>query len=482
MTNVSNIGLNYQLTASLEYEKATLESLNQELATGQVSSNLTDYSPTDAKNIVDYQNSITINQSYLATLNTVQSRLTLYNTTMGDMEQVASNAAGLAAGNQSYNATNASNIQAQAQSYLSQVADDLNQSLGGRYLYSGTRYTTQPVTNNTSVLFGAPQSIITNGSTLPNYDSEYAAVGTSKVNYGAALPGSASVGSVLSATTQTVYDSAGGSHTLSYQWTKASSSQWDLSVSSPDATYTTVVPFTFDSTTGSLSAISNYSSSNAAPSPYTVGTPTGTGYSADVNVSMTFSNDTSPQSIDLNFGSYGLSNGTNSLTQASSASTINQTLFSQNGKATTTDDSNAYTADTIAIDTSASITYGVSSDNPSFQQLINGLRYMNAAVTAGNSGDTATYQTDMQQASTLLKNGLAGIQTLNSSVANNQNALSQAASSQTNSITNLQDSLSTIQQADTTQVATEITLLQTQIQASYTTTAALEKLSLANYI
>ncbi len=484
MTQISNIGINYTLTAGLQNEMAYLETLNQQLASGKQHSNLTNYAPNDASQIVNFQNSITQRQSYLSSIQTVQNRLTIYNSTMSDMETIASNAAGLAAGNQSYNAATASNIQAEAQNYLHQVADDLNQQVSGRYIYAGLRYNTQPVSNNPTTLNNTPQSIITDNTTLPDYDTERPAVATKNATYGAALPGTQGGGYTAPTSTVQVYDASGTSHDLNYTWSNTGSTppQWDLAVSSPDATYTTVIPFTFDSSTGTLSSISDYSSSASAPSPYSVGLPTGTGEAADVSLSMTFPGQTSPQSISLDFGSYGLAAGNNALTISSTGTTVSQNTFTQDGKAITATNPEAYTADSALIDANNSLSYGLSSNDPSFQRLINGLRYINAAVTAGNSGDTATYQSYMQLGSSMLNKALTGIQTLNADVANNQNALSQEVTNQNSNITLLQNNLGTIQNADTTQVATALTILQSQMEASYSATASLEKLSLVSYL
>jgi flagellar hook-associated protein 3 FlgL len=147
-----------------------------------------------------------------------------------------------------------------------------------------------------------------------------------------------------------------------------------------------------------------------------------------------------------------------------------------------TTDTNSYTADSAVIDSGFTVSYGISSNDPSFQRLINGLRYINAAVTAGKGGDNATYQADMQQASSMLGTSLTGIQTLHTNVAGNQNTLTQQTKTQNADITSLSDQISNIQQVDLTKVGTEINLLQTQLQASYSATASLEQLSLVKYL
>jgi len=474
MTNVSSIGMQLSLSGILSNEMSNLTTLNEQLASGTEYTHLTDYDPTQAKSLVDFQSAITQRTSYLNNIQNVQNRLSLYDSTMTDMESLASQASSLAAQNQSYNASTASQIQSTAQNYLQQVADDLNQQIGGRYIYAGTRYSTQPVSENPTVLQSSPQPIITDGSTLPSYDAQVPAVATSQVAYGAMLPATAAVGTTA-ASSVTVYDSSGASHAVDYTWTKTGSHTWDLSVASPDSTQTVTVPFTFDSSTGALDSI-------GSGSGYTVETPAALGDPASLDMTLNFGGSTTPTDVTFNFGSYGLSTGSNALTNSSGVSTVTQNTFTQNGKAVTASNANAYTADSALIDSGDSLTYGVSSDNPAFQQLVNGLRYMNSAAAAGKSGDTVTYQTDMQQATTMINAGLAAIQGLHAGVANSQDLLTNQTTNQNNLITALQNQVGDIQNVDTTQVATEIQVLQTQLEASYSATGTLEKLSLVNYL
>ena len=262
---ISSLGLQVMMSNALQNEQSTLTTLSEQLASGQQYQNLTDYSPVDAKQLLNFQDAIQQKQAYNAAMQTVQTRPSIYNSTMGDMENVAESANTLATQNSSYNPTTVANLQSQVQAYLSQVGDDLNQQDGGRYIYAGMRYNTQPV--DVSTLNNAPQATTTQPA-LPDYDTEY--------------------------------------------------------------------------------------------------------------------------------------------------------------QAGTTSDANAYTADSVLVDSNFSVTYGVTSTNPSFQQLINGLRYMNAAATAGQSGDTTTYQSDMQQAAGLLSTALTGIQGLNAGVANNRESVDAA--------------------------------------------------------
>lgn len=323
MTYVSTLGLQILMTNALQKEQKDLSKLNEQLASGKRNANLTDYLPLQARQLMDFQNSVTAKDAYVSGLKAVQTRLQMYDSTLSDLESIAADAKSLASQNQNYDPAKVSQIEAQVENYLKQVSNDLNQKVGHRYIYAGIRYTTQPVSDDISVLSGAPAaSIYSDNLTLPDYDNAYVVSGT-------------------------------------------------------------------------------------------------------------------------------------------------------------TTDGNAYTADTVLAGDNYSITYGISSDDPSFQRLINGLRYMYRAT---QTSDPLAYQSDMNQAATMLASSLQGIQGLHTTVAGNQNTIKNQISGLSDSMNTLKDQVDDIQKVDLTEVSIKITLLQTQLQASYSATAKLEQLSIVSYL
>jgi flagellin-like hook-associated protein FlgL len=490
MTTVSNIGLQLLLTGNLQSEQSTLGILNEELASNKKFDNLTNYVPTDALNLINYQNVITQKRSYLGSIQTVQSRLTAYDATMTDMENIAGQAGALASSSQNFNATTATQIQAQVKNYLLQVSNDLNQQIGGRYIYAGTRYTTSPVTSDLNILTGAPQTIITNSQTLPDYDTEKIANGsalptpTSKVTFDANLPSDATVNFTSTPSTVQIFDSTGATHNLTYTWTKTGTNDWTLDATAAGSApaFHAKIDFVFnDGTNGPAGTVASMSQDPSSPSNITVDTPTTAGNPANIDMSANFGS--GAQGITLNFGTYDQAGGLSQNFDSNSPVSVTNPTFTQNGlPAGSINDPNAYTADSAVVDNSLTVTYGISSDDPAFQRLINGLRFMNAAVVAGQGGDTVTYQSDMQQAAAMLSTSLTNIQTLHTGVASNQNTLTSETTAQNTDITNLQNQIGSIQDVDTTQIATEITVLTAQLQASYSATGNLEQLSLVKYL
>ena len=74
------------------------------------------------------------------------------------------------------------------------------------------------------------------------------------------------------------------------------------------------------------------------------------------------------------------------------------------------------------------------------------------------------------------------MQNLHTIVANNINVMTTQKEAQKAALTTLTDRVSNIQQVDTTQVAAEITSLEAILQASYSATGSILKMSIVNYL
>ena len=400
MTGISAIGLQLSTASLLQSQMTELDTLNQQLASGVKSSDLTDYSPSDAQNLLNYQNAITQRQSYLSSIDTVQARLSVYDSTMTDMESLTQTAQTLAAQNTTYSADTASEIQGQVGNYLTQIQDDLNQQVNGRYIYSGSRYNTAPVSNlsSSSTTVTYPFTATTSPA-VPSYDSSYVS------------------GLNVSTTGQTVTFSG--------------------SVATPQNASVTV---------------------NGKVYSYAI-------QSGDTTTSIASGLATL---IDTDIPGTTSSNGV--LTVGSSGA-----ISSATGNSSTS----AFSQDSVTVDTGYSAQYGVTSNATGFQQLIAGLKLMQQA---SSQTDPTTYQTDMNNAATLLTTALGSIQALHTGVAANINLMTQETTTQNSDITNLQDQITGIDYADPTTVSTEITSLQAQLEASYSATGSILKLSLVNYL
>ena len=83
--------------------------------------NLTDYDPSSAHQLLDLQNSITQRQSYLSSMTNVSAVLSGYDLSFTDMESVNAGAVNVAQQNQSYSPTSQANLKTQVQGYLKEL-------------------------------------------------------------------------------------------------------------------------------------------------------------------------------------------------------------------------------------------------------------------------------------------------------------------------------------------------------------------------
>ena len=323
-TTISTSGIQLLLTNNLLAQQKNLSKLNEQLGSGVQNNDLTDYTPAVAFNLVNFQNTVTQRQSYIDAMKNASTRLSAYDTTLGNMENIATTAQNLAQSNQSLDPSTVSQLHAQAQSYLKQLTDDLNQQIGGRYIYSGSRYSTAPVVDLTT-LSGTP-SVPFNPTVSP--------------------------------------------------------------------------------------AVANYDTSYVSPGP--------------------------------------------------------------------TNTPSAWATDSVSTDINQSLTYGVNSNNPAFQQLVAGLQLLSAATAPGV--DATTYNTDIVNAGNLLGTALNNVQGVHSGVSSNISILKNETDLQNTDINNLKNQIGDLQNADITQVGTSINLLQTQLQASYSATASLTQDSILKYL
>jgi flagellar hook-associated protein 3 FlgL len=137
----------------------------------------------------------------------------------------------------------------------------------------------------------------------------------------------------------------------------------------------------------------------------------------------------------------------------------------------------AWTQNQISIDDSNQLTYGVTSTQKGFQELILGLRWAYAATQ-----DPTNYTADMTTARNLMTAATNDIQSIHTSVSNSSAMLSTTQSTINTTISNLQTSKDALENVDTNQVSVEITTYQSTLEASYAAVAVLAKLSIVQYL
>ena len=159
--------------------------------------------------------------------------------------------------------------------------------------------------------------------------------------------------------------------------------------------------------------------------------------------------------------------------------TFNSPLPTYDTQSPATDPNNqAYATQTINIAATAKVTYGITSNDQSFQALI-------YALQEAQAGTTATGTTQAQffaNANSALQTAVTGMSNLQQQNANNEVDINDQQNLQKQTISDLQNQLGNLQNVDTATVATELTSVENQLDASFKVTSSLLNLSLLKYL
>ncbi len=333
MTNgISATGFFTSMTGIFANSETEINTLSQQLNSGKKSTSLEGYGGA-ASTILNLTDSVNETQAFLTNSTQVNTVLTAYDTTLGQLSTDATTLSNALTGVSASNPTTIATLQATIQGLMVDVGATLNAQVGDRYLYSGTRFTTQPVADLTQL----------------------------------ALP-------------------------------------------------TTPVPFTA-----------------VVPNATQTGTPPA----------------------------------------------FNSPLPTYDTQSPATDPNNqAYATQTATIGQSASLTYGITSNDPTMQALVYALQEAQAGANA-----TGTTQAQyFANANSALQTAMTGLQNLQQSNANNEVTIKTQQTLQNQTIDNLQSQLGDLTQVDSTTVATELTNVENQLQASFKVTSSFLNLSLLQYL
>jgi len=127
-----------------------------------------------------------------------------------------------------------------------------------------------------------------------------------------------------------------------------------------------------------------------------------------------------------------------------------------------------------------SATTSTNANQPGFQQLAEG--YAMLAEFGGSSLSSATQQTVITAATSLINQGLTSLTTTEATLGATQTRVTDANASMSNQLTILQTQIGNLDNIDSEKVATQLNSLQTQLETSYQLTAQLQKMNLAQYL
>lgn len=138
----------------------------------------------------------------------------------------------------------------------------------------------------------------------------------------------------------------------------------------------------------------------------------------------------------------------------------------------------------IRLDNETELDYTVKADDDGFQDIIRALALM-ANLKEPGPGDTPTAGDADEVLQTVMSTARAGIKKLdaaNTRLGTSFNLLKEVRASHERDVALYENLISDAEDADTTEVVTQVQLLQTQLQASYEVTRIVSQLSLVNYL
>ncbi len=176
-TSISTLGLQLRSVANLSSGQAQLSLLNEQLATGRFSNNLSDYSASSAQKLLNFTNAITQREGFIAVAQTIEPRIKVYDQALTALENIGAQGTSLIGSAPIYNPTTNASTASQIRGYMQQINYYLNQQVGDRYIFAGSRYGTAPVVDLTTLAVPptetAPYLSNIGGNALPTYDADY---------------------------------------------------------------------------------------------------------------------------------------------------------------------------------------------------------------------------------------------------------------------------------------------------------------------
>jgi len=173
--SISTVGMTLGSIKSLSDSQSMLSTLSEQLTTGKYSSNLTDYTSANAQKLLNFNSDIAQQKGFLSVITAISPRMDVYESALNGIEDVTSDATTALVAAQTYNSMTNASLASQIQSYMEQMTYFLNQQVGDRFVFSGSRYGQAPVGDITA-LSVPPTEVapyLATGDTVPAYDTDY---------------------------------------------------------------------------------------------------------------------------------------------------------------------------------------------------------------------------------------------------------------------------------------------------------------------
>ena len=173
--SVSTMGIRLSCTNLLIGGQSTLSELSNQLATGRYSENMTDYSSSDAQKLMNFTSEINVQNGFLEVISAITPRMEMYELAFEGMEDTISETYTTIVGSSTYTSTTNESLRNEILNSLDQIEYYLNQQVGDRYIFSGSRYGEAPVSDLSSlpILTTASTPTIATGDEVAEYDIDY---------------------------------------------------------------------------------------------------------------------------------------------------------------------------------------------------------------------------------------------------------------------------------------------------------------------
>lgn len=181
-SGISTISIMTQVTSALNNGQSALSNLTQQLASGVKSTDLTTYSAYESRTLVSSRNLQEKANSYLDAISSVKPRLTIYERSLSALEDVINSTQSTILNTQNASAAAEQGVGAQISGAIDQAAYYLNQKVGDRFIFSGTRFTQKPIGDIKALTNPPAETFPATSPTLPPYDA--AGPGSDALAYG----------------------------------------------------------------------------------------------------------------------------------------------------------------------------------------------------------------------------------------------------------------------------------------------------------
>lgn len=170
-SGISTISIMTQVTSALNNGQSALSNLTQQLASGVKSTDLTTYSAYESRTLVSSRNLQEKANSYLDAISSVKPRLTIYERSLSALEDVINSTQSTILNTQNASAAAQQGVGAQISGAIDQAAYYLNQKVGDRFIFSGTRFTQKPIGDIKALTNPPAETFPATSPTLPPYDA-----------------------------------------------------------------------------------------------------------------------------------------------------------------------------------------------------------------------------------------------------------------------------------------------------------------------